>query len=635
MFKLEKGKTPWLSKVWGNLDKNLAISGLIVSVILALWLSLSVGKYIEMAVLLFLACATYLLIVKRRSSGFESSSVTSPAKSSTYLILSIAFFVLFSYSMMAVALRPELYSRPLAYFIITALMAAVLAAEIFSLPAKKSYTYFLLFQIMLLSLSLRLTLQLLFPGVLGIDPWAHQMFTTNMLEAGHIPEGLSYSKLPIMHLIVGSSSLVTGLDYPHSTMLSLSLMQVITFVMFTFLLGRFLGNPRAGLLGALVLMMVPDVLAGGIFGPCPNGVGLIWVLPIIYVLFKARERRSITLICLSFLLMGVFILTHTLAALAMAILLFCFWIGFEIYKRAQRESFEVPISFYLAALFTVGMLSWWVYASELIQTFAEVIRWGLRVEMILPYYEAVGAYRLGIAYSEHLLNMLGFLLFYAFAIIGSLHMLSPATRHKHSFVIVLGGAVLVAIAFFSQSLGFIGVLPSRWFYFSQIIMAIPAALGLILVSTLSRNRLISRVLLVILILTVSFLMITNYRTNRDNPIYAENLTIRTAFTASELQGMNTVSDTWEGRVAVVQPDYYYLSFNKKVYTEELAPYLCSKDFSDCQEAMVIIRQEITSHPFASFGGILKLDYDLRQALEEQGFSCIYNCGAVSAFLFIR
>jgi len=633
MFKLQKSENPRLSKVWDNLDKNLAIFGLIASVILALWLSLSVGQYVEMAILLFLACATYLLIAKRRSAVSISSWVSPPRKSSTYLILSALFFVLFSFSIISVALRPELYSRPLEYFIVTALMAAVVAAQIFVLPAKKSYTYFLLFQIMLLGLSLRFIPQLLFPGVLGIDPWYHQMFTTNILEAGHIPEGSAYSNLPIMHLIIGSSSLVTGLDYAHSTMLSLSLIQVIIFAMFTFLLGRFLGNPKAGLLAALILMMVPDVLAAG-FAVCPTGLGLIWMLPIIYVLFKAKERRSITPICLCFLLMAVFILTHTVSALAMAILLFCFWIGFEIYKRAQRETFETPIGLYLSILFTVGMVSWWMYASGHLFTLAEYMRQGFMFEEGAPP-EVAAAWKLEIAYPEYLLNMLGFLLFYAFATIGSLHMLSPATRHKHSFAIVLGGYVLITIAFLSQSAGHIGVFPHRWFYFSQLIMAVPAALGLIVVSSLSPNRLISRMLLVILILAMSFLMITNYRTNRDNPIYAENLTTRTAFTSSELQGMNTISDLWEGSVAVVYPDVYYFNHNREMSTEELAPYLFSKDFSGCQDMMVVIREEIVDHPIYTSGGPLKLDYDPRRALEEQGFSRIYDCGAVSAFLSSR
>ena len=130
-------------------------------------------------------------------------------------------------------------------------------------------------------------------------------------------------------------------------------------------------------------------------------------------------------------------------------------------------------------------------------------------------------------------------------------------------------------------------------------------------------------------------MITNYRTNRDNPFYAENITTRTAFTASELQSMNTISDIWEGSVAVVYPDVYYFEFNRGMSAEQLALCLWSQDFGDLEEALVIIREEIVDHPIYTSAGIINIDYDPRQALGEQGFSRIYDCGSVAAFLESR
>jgi len=637
MVKLEECETSRLRKVWHNLHIELAVLGLIASSILGLWLWLSVGQYIEMAVFVFLACATYLLIAKRRSAVSITFGVCPPKKPSAYFVLSISFFLLFSYSVMAVALRPELYSRPLEYFIVVALMAAVVTAQIFTLPKKKSYTYLLLLQIILLGLSLRFTPQFIFPGVLGNDPWAHQWFTTQIIEGGHIPSGFGYSYMPVMHLIVGSTSFVTGLEYASSNMLSVSLIQVIGFVMFGFLLGRILGYPKAGLLGALVLMLVPELLSGGIFGVTPNGFALLWIIVITYLLFMKKGRRSITLVCLLFLFMGLLILTHPMASLAMAILLFCFWIGFMIYRRAQRESFVTPVGFYLSLLFTVGMLGFWMYVSGHIDIFAEYLRYGFIFEEGTPPDMKI-SWELDIPYSEYLLNLLGFMLFYAFAIIGLLHMLSPGARHKRGFALVLGGCVLIAIAFFSQSTGLIGMHPHRWFYTSQLIMAVPAAVGLISVSRLFQNSSISSVVLAILIFTMSFFMISNAMTNRDNPIYSENLAARTAFTASELQGMNTISDISKGSVEAVYsifPDVYYFMFNREQYAMELTPYLWSQDFGDLERALVIIREEIVDHPIYTSAGIINLDYDPRQALEEQGFSRIYDCGSVTAFLSSR
>jgi len=534
---------------------------------------------------------------------------------------------------MAIALRLELYSRPLGYFVATALMAAVLAAEIFYLRPQRAYSYFVLFQIMLLGMSLYFTPQLLFPGVVGNDPWAHQAFTTKILEAGHIPAGYSYSKLPIMHLIIGSTSLITNLGYPRAAMLSISLMMVIIFAIFTFLLGRFLGNPKAGLLGALLLIMAPDVLNLG-FDVAPTALGMLWILILTYVLFKAKDKKSIILICLTFLFMGVFILSHTITALAMAILLFCLWIGFEIYKMAQKERFEVPVSFYLSILFAVGMFGWWTYASGHMSTFAELIRWGFRVEQWAPS-QAAEAYESKVPYSEYLLDILGFLLFYTFAVIGSLSMLSHGSRHKYGFALVLGGFVLVAIAFFSIPLGLTGTLPRRWFSYSQLIMAIPAALGLISVSGLFPNRVISRTLLCMSILAMCFLMTTSSRADFDNPIYTKDLTTRSALTGSELRGMNTLSAIWKGRIAGTQVDISYFQENKGMsVVTTFGSQLYTKDFSESKDAMIVIREEIVVHPFYSEGQ-LRLDYDPREVLAGQGFSRVYDCGSVTAFLMTK
>lgn len=623
-----------MNRIWQSQDRFVAILGLIVSGVLALLLYLSVGYYFEIPAFLFLACATYLLIVIATKSFFKASgpsSVNGAVKSSIYIIFSILFFVLFAYSIMSVALTPELYSRPLGYFIAIAFMAVLLGAQIFFLPSlKRSYTYILLFEIILFGVNLSFIPQLIFPGVIGIDPWAHQSFTSDLLELGHIPEAFPYSKLPIMHLIVGSTSLLTGLDYPLASMLSISLIQVIIYVMFTFLIGRLLGNPKAGLLGALVLMMVPDLFAVG-FYLIPGGFSSVWMIMIIYLLFIAKKRKPFILICLSLLFMGVFILTHTITALAMAILLFCLWIGFEIYKRAQRVSFEVPVSFYISSLFTVGMLGWWMYASGHFSFLAELIKSGFTLEEWSHNVIETG-YIGQIAYSEFLLNMLGFLLFYTFAIIGSLHMISPACRNSHKFVLVLCGFVLLAIAALSLPLERTGFLTGRWFIYTQLIMAIPFAVGLISVSRLFRNRLASGGLLLTMILITSFLMTTNSTTNFDNPIYAKNLTTRNALTTSEQQGMNTITDIWEGAIGAVYPEIYYFRWNRDVNAEAMAPCLLSEDFTDCQEALLVVREEILENPIQSGKGTLKLDYDLPTTLEEQGFSRIYDCGSVSAFL---
>ena len=86
--------------------------------------------------------------------------------------------------------RQEVYVRPLGYFICISIMAGVVSLEILF---KKRNTLMLL-QIILIGISLQLGQVLIFPNVVGVDPWYHQLYTSKILESGFIPGG-SYSKL--------------------------------------------------------------------------------------------------------------------------------------------------------------------------------------------------------------------------------------------------------------------------------------------------------------------------------------------------------------------------------------------------------------------------------------------------------
>ena len=625
---------PFLARVWANLDRLLATLGLIASIILTIWLSMNVGKYMEVAVMLFLASGTYLVIRHRQSTSDKSLLSPTRARSSVYLALNIVFFFLFALSMLSIALRSELYIRPTGYFVLTSLIAATLAALIFLAPPKKLHTLMLMLQIMLLGLSLRLTPQLLFPGLIGVDPWWHQMFTAGILESGYIPTEFAYSRLPIMHLVISANSLVSNLDYDLSTILSLALAQIVVFTLFTFLIGKLLGAPKVGLLGGLILMVAPGTIGHG-FCVTPTALGMILVLVTIYILFRTKKRGGPPFLAgLSILLMFTLILSHTVSALCMAILFFCFWAGLEIHSRMDQRIFRVPSSGYLftSVMFTVGMFSWWMYASGHMTFLAELIDWGFHVD---PWAASSAAVEYGgqVTYGNYLLNQLGFLLFYVFGIIGALYMLSTASRSNHSFAIVVGGGILTAIAFFSMPLGLSGILAHRWFYYSQLVLAFPAAFGVVLLCSLCRTKRTAAIILASVAFAVSFFMITNSMTNFDNPTYAKDLTPRCAFTAAELQGMNAISDMCEGKAAVIYPDNYYFRCSEETPVEELGLSLWAKDFSNCRDSLVTIRNEIVTHPFSTEGGILKLDYDPRDLLEEQGFSQVYSSSSVSGFVF--
>jgi len=355
------------SRIWDNLDRILAWIGLFASIALAFLLYwFAGGRFAEVGGLLFIACAAYLLIGKRRATTRPPLSSPLPEKATSFAALAVLFFVVLSLSLCSIALRAELYDRPLGYFIATAVMCGILAGEIVLAPTKKSYTYFILFQIIILGLSLRFIPQLLFPDVIGMDPWDHWALTDLTLESGYLPDSASwvYGKMPIMHLIIGMTELVTGLDYPLANMFSISLVHVIILPLYTFLLGAFLGKPKVGLLGALLILVVPHIALTG-FSIFPNGLGLLWLLIIIYLLFRQSEERTMALQCMTLIFMGVLIMTHTVTSVVMASIIFFFWAAHYIYQMTSKNKIQTanpnPIGWTLLIIAPVTIIAWWMF----------------------------------------------------------------------------------------------------------------------------------------------------------------------------------------------------------------------------------------------------------------------------------
>jgi hypothetical protein len=510
-------------------------------------------------------------------------------------------------------------------------MVATVAVEIQFLPSRKWCNYLVLFETVLIGLSLEFSQLLIFSGLVGIDPWGHQAFTLNILKAGHVPEGYAYSQLPLMHLTIGETSLMTGLDYKIATMLSISLSQVLCNVLFTFLLGSLLFNNKIGLLGGLLIGVANWQVYWGIW-TIPTTMAAVFMPIIIYLLLKGRRQKHVDAF-LAILLMGALILTHTLTSACMVILLFAFWAGFKLHNRiyrgrAHKEALITSVTF---TLFIAGTLSWWTYASGHISELAEIIKNGFNFDYfsIVPPKEII-QYSYNIPLSEQLFNGMGTALFLAISIIGCLYMLSKF-GNSHSFVMAIGGAATLTLSF-SFALRLSG-LEGRWFYFSQILLAVPLALALFLFCYAVKSKLGKALFLAALTFSLSFLMILSYPTNTDAARYlSPNTQVRNAFTESELRAIEKMSQIWNKKVGV---DTYYAELQWQQYqVEDISEQIYNRNYTDSQDTLVAIREEIVNHPFLLYG-TYKLDYDPRESLTTQGFSRVYDCGSVSGFVYTR
>jgi len=619
-----------LSSITQNLDRIVAIGAatvaLVVILVMAFLQPTTWYRYLEAPVLLLIAAIVYLVVRRRLSRSEISFPSELSAGSSVHLILNILFFGLFFYSILSVYLSPELYIRPLGYFISTAMATAVLAVEILFLPKGRASTGFILLKMALIVLSLRFVAQLIFPELLGHDPWMHRVITSDMLASGYIPEGQAYSKLPVLHLATGSTMLITNLDYKLSAMLSVGFFQVASLV-FVFLLGRLVQGPKVGLLAALLLGIASTGVELG-FWIRPITVGVILTPVLIYTAFKAKEERSVVLVTLTLLFSAVLILTHTVAAMSMALFLFLFWFGFEIYKAVYRERSEIPIGFALSCLFTIAMLSWWMYESGTLMTIAQLIARGLRVEL-WEHLPIVSQYVTEQARLEFMLNMLGFTLYLALSTIGLFYMWSKRFVNKYLFTLALGAWGLMGLLFLLPLIGRTGILAGRWYGSLEFITAIPLAIGLLWLCEPWKNRLGKACAMGVLVLILCFMAITRPNANIDNPIYSPNTMSRYAFFESELKAANTIPGIYQGPILTDYASPFPESAIVNPKEAGFGSHLVSGDYTGI-EGLVVIRKEVVEGVH-NIKGPYKLDHDPREELINLNFNRVYNSGTVAAF----
>ncbi|MFC1994376.1 hypothetical protein ACFLVI_03835 [Chloroflexota bacterium] len=603
-----------------KLDKFLAILGLFIGLIL-IYVSFSKDNYVYIVVgiLLLSACTAYLLIDTSKNISYGISELQ--VKRSIYLLLNTLFFLAFCYSIISLYLASDPYTRPMSYFISIIFMVSILAIEILFLPRDKYYTLFILAKIMLIPLSLVWSQSLIYPTVLGDDPRWHMRFTEDLLDSGFIPEGLSYSRLPFMHLLIGITSQVTGLGYKIATMLAISSTQIICLVSFIFLLGRCIFSANVGLLAALILGITSHFLRMA-YWPIPYTLGIIFVPIVIYLLLKIYQNRPMVSYVIVLFFMASVILTHTLASVSMAVVFFVLWIAFAIYYRIYGDKGNTGVTFNGSILFLVAMLSWWMYASGHITHLARLIDWGFSEDLWAASITTptdISQHTYKIPFAGRLFSTMGTYLFWSISAVGCLYMISNKVKNPSRYAFAVCAMAIAAMIFVCGQLS-LAIFTDRWHFLAEILFSIPCAVSLLLFASVIKKVLLKTLYVAGTVAVISFLMIMNPTSNMDNPLFRET-GIRKASMESELQANETISQL--------------TSLVVGVGIDPVAPNLqslYSKYFTDYLSSVITIREAIHQETIQIKGdSFIRLNYSPTDYLAEEGFSHIYATNSVDAF----
>ena len=612
-------------------DKILACLGIVASTILIVYLTLTIGRliFILVGVLTILSCLLWLAIRERAIREFPGSRVAGAktGKDRLFTVLLILFLALYMLSIAALHLRTAPYERPAGYFILTSLMAGVIALETL-LPHRKKALW-ILPQVILLGISVAWSQILIVPGILGSDPWWHRMFVSQILDLHVIPEGYWYTHMPLFHLEVAGTSLLAGLDYRLAAMLSVSLAQIVIFPPAIYLIGTALFNDeRVGLLAGLMLITANQQI-GMSAGSIPNAFAAIFMVLVLYLLFKLKYTRPVRARNLAFLLLAAIILTHTITAACMALVLFLTWSASRLYGllRVDAATKAYPVTLGLASLFLAAMLGWWYFISGHIAVLSDLVRQGFTRDYFVQNPAVVDAYPGLVPVPEQIFNNIGMFIFFTLSLVGIFYL--AARRERNGFAFGAVGLTLLGLGFFPLITG-LSFIEHRWWYFSQILLSVPLATSLLLVA--GRSRVPAMLLLATCVGLLVFAMITSPAADNDSPIFSPNSAVRTGFTESELRALDTVDRIRTGPVGA---DRYVQVVN---YVWSDPAFILPADamfiegtYRSYGMNAVLVREYVRGHPIFCYDGMFRLTHDPERALAGEGYDRMYASGSAGLF----
>ncbi len=608
-------------------DMYVAAGGVLFGIAVFFVLSFKIPDYRGTGITLAVACAVYLLLAVRREIPLEFPPFRSGF---TLPILNILFLGLSIYSVLV--LHSSAGGRPLGYFISIALMGTLVALEAATTPPEaKARQALILAKIIFIALSLRWSLYYVFPGsYLGTDPWRNAVTFNQVLETGHMmPEIGGYYYMPVLHLVVSVTAQVTGVAVREAALLSISLFEVLS-LLFIFLLGRQIFSAKFGLLAALLLAVNNlHVMWGWWLVAQTAGIALLALA--LFLVFTPQYRDKAVWRVLAMITLITVIITHSVSSFVLLVILLLLYGGGMVYRRAAPGGQGMAPG-NLLIFYMVALLGYWLYIAKFFPEFLRMI-WGIGPEFGAPIaFTPSLVTSVNPAWSET--NRLGNLLYYGLAAVGLLTSLNPKNTSFARFNLVFVGVILTALIYTFFTLFDIEVMIGRWFVFLDVVLAAPAAVGLIFLAGSLSARWAKPGVLAALAFLLVFLMITNTTASFDSPLYPVYLKDRTALTVPELAAASTLSAISSDNIVMDYEHNLALAGQSGLKTVNLSAKDIQNHFENVK-GMLVLREYAVESMFIAMGdeGIYKarINYDPYRALEDRGFSRVYDNGSVSGY----
>jgi len=612
----------------GKIDVIAAIAGALLGVVIScLNLIYSNAYMITIGPMLIIVCLVYLVFRRKLLAPISDLQA-----SRSPILINIIFWLSFAGSIYS--LSTEILHRPVTYFILTSLCASMIALQILYAQGRATI-YLIVFEILLISLSVRASAFFVFPTIPGSDPWAHLVYIKDFVNLGHIESTrgwIYYLNYPIVHLNAVTMKLITGVDYKTTMFLGIGL-PVMLSTIFVFLIGRSVVNVKIGLLAALLLNLADYHLRYSV-SLGSTGFGLALFTIIVYLLVRDRGALRVSTTGLVILLLLIMVITHTMSTLVMFCFLVFFLVGMYVYRFLYKErgisraSIVTPT---LVIMFGVAMLAYWMYAgyTEGLTFFESVIR-GFYSALTEEAGFLARPAPLSAEYGwlDPILNITGFLLLYLCGTLGCLLWFSRQNQSRTRVALITAVVLLTAFALSFPVFGIRNIAPYRWFAFIYVILSVVAAFAIFTVIPRINYRRLGSVILVGIIFGISFFMTTNSTSNLDSPIYAAELSQRMVYTSSEMAVATKVVEVYDGKI-ITDLQYGGRVLGTYLGRGDVSSNMLSKE--TLNSGLVIWRDVMAERPVQASHESVVLGEAFEQRLENS-HNLVYSNNTSKAFL---
>ena len=539
----------------------------------------------------------------------------------------------------------EPYNRPLPFFVITALGVTFVGLDII-LSTNKGWIKrnYLILKVLLLSFVLRCSAYFISGYPVGSDPWVHSQYIYYFTENGRliVPGGFMsyYVSYPISHLLAVISGFITNLGIKESWFIIG--VALIVGSIFVYLIVRFVtGDEHIALLSLLLLNFFDSHIQWSA-QIIAMSLGIVLYSFILYLFFKSiywKAAHRYVSSSILFLLMFLIIWTHTVSSFIMLVTLVTILLSTFIYRILyEKKDIQIPLSFLVITgiFFCTLLLTKW---------FDPQYMFSKSVTLRLIDSVSTEASFLGkLSFSNitgnwlELYNVLGLIMYVFFGITGAFYCTSKKRITWPVFSLFVVGVVLFFICYAFPVMGMQNIVPDRWPAFAIVSFVLFVSAGFLSFQSLIVSKFRKVVFISLILLLMSFFMMTNIASNMDSPPLGTATFEKLIWSDSQMALFENVVSTYEGVVATdsqtrVRPFGIYLGVNNVV------PFKVTPDGTfdmEClRDKLIVWREESLTLPVGVDDGSYVTQLYLGQSFYESLdalHNCIMNSGGSRAYL---